>query len=113
MYLKLTLPIVILTLVGCSTTSNSTKNLQSPNNAVVHLYDGTWIVRQTKETPVRKGLLRSKYYEYYSGLHARSIGCKSYSQIKIKVKANEKAYKCVVNGTYLTEKSVAIGTPWQ
>lgn len=113
MYLKLTLSILIISLFGCSSTPKTTNKTQLKDSAVRTLLDGTFIVRQTKNTPVRKGLPPSKYYEYYSALHAHSIGCKSYSQIELKVGENEKAYKCVANGTYLTEKSLAIGYPWQ
>ncbi len=113
MYLKLTLAILVFSLVGCASTSKTTNKVQLKESAVRTLLDGTWIVKQTENTPIRKGLPRSKYYEYYSALHAHSIGCKSYSQIQLKVGKNEKAYKCVVNGTYLTEKSLAVGTAWQ
>jgi len=113
MILKLTLAILLASLVGCSSAPQSNKKSQYRDTAIRTLLDGTWIVRQTKYTPIRKGLLRSKYYEYYSGLHAQSIGCKSYSKVDIKVKENEKAYKCVINGTYQTRNSVAIGTPWE
>ena len=116
MYLKLSLAVFVFSLVGCSASSTDVKTMnktQLKQSSVRTLLDGTWIVGQTKNTPVRKGLPRSKYYEYYSALHARSIGCKSYSQIDLKVGEKEKAYKCVVDGTYLTEKTLALGLPWQ
>lgn len=107
---KLLLPLLVIFQVACSNTTNKTNLKES---AVRTLLDGTFIVRKTKKTPIKANQMNSKYYQYYSGLHADSIGCKSYSEIKLKVGKNEKAYKCMVNGQYLTSKSVAIGTPWQ
>ncbi len=113
MLLKITLPILLLTLIGCSSTSSSIKKNKQHDSAVRNLLDGTWIVSKTDKTPIRKGLPSSKYYDYYSALHAHSIGCKSYSQVDIKTEKNEKAYKCMVNGTYVTEKLMAVGYEWQ
>jgi len=112
MYSKLTLAILVFTLIGCSNTPKSTKKVQILKDSTVRtLLDGTWIIRKTENTPKR--IPSSKYYNYYSALHAHTIGCKSYSQIELKVGENEKAYKCVANGQYLTEKTLAIGAPWQ
>lgn len=107
---KLLLPLLVLFQAGCSTTT-AKSNLKE--SAVRTLLDGTFIVRKTANTPVKANLMNAKYYQYYSGLHADSIGCKSYSQVKIKVNKNEQAYKCMVNGIYLTQNSLAIGTPWK
>ena len=107
---KLLLPLLVIFQIGCSTTTNKTNVKES---AVRTLLDGTFIVRKTENTPIKVYQMNSKYYQYYSGLHADSIWCKSYSEIMLKVGKNEKAYKCMVNGQYLTSNSVAIGTPWQ
>ncbi len=111
---KLTSIAVVVLLAGCSNiNTKTTKKTNLKDSAVKTLLDGTWIVRQTDNTPIRSDLMKDKYFQYYSGLHANSIGCKSYSQVSMKIAKNEKAYKCVANGTYLTKDSLAIGTPWQ
>lgn len=109
---KLLLSVFIVFQIGC-TSAPKIKSTPLKESAVRTLLDGTFIVRKTKNTPLRNNLQNEKFYQYYSGLHANSIGCKSYSESNLKVANNEKAYKCVVNGKYLTQNSIALGTPWQ
>ena len=71
---KLLLPLLVIFQVGCTTNKPNLKD-----SAVRTLFDGTFIVRKTENTPIKTNLMSSKYYQYYSGLHADSIGCKSYS----------------------------------
>ena len=112
------LPLLLIFQVACSNTAHDVSHNQANKNilkesAVKTLLDGTFIVRKTDNTPQTVSLMNDKYFQYYSGLHANSIGCKSYSQVQLKLNKNEKAYKCMVNGTYLTKNSIAIGTPWR
>lgn len=112
--LFLSLLFSVLFLNGCTNNTNTLVKVSNQKESATRtLFDGTWIVKQTANTPIRSNLMKSRYFQYYSGLHANSIGCKSYSQIEMKVAKNEKAYKCVVNGKFLTKDSLAIGTPWQ
>lgn len=110
---KLILPLIALFLFGCGSANNATNRSYFNQSAVITMLDGTFIVRKTNSTPVKSNLDDAKYFQYYSGLHADSIGCKSYSEIDLSLNENQKAYKCKANGNYLTEKSVALGTPWQ
>lgn len=100
---KLILPLIVIFQVGC--TSTSSKNISTQKESSLRtLHNGTFIIGTTPDTPLQNGKIPANFYHDHSGRYANSIGCQSYSELKIVVNANEKAYICTTGGKRVLQR---------